>query len=128
MDKRQQVNIWYVLLAMLALLFFQSWWIEQSQVQTLPYSQFEKLLREGGIGRRRRRLQPRPRHRVFIRAGTAPEDLLGDDELLRRLKKTFPPTPNDARSVGRLPLRLLARVARHPSRGGGFASPWADAI
>ena len=36
MDKRQQVNIWYVLLAMLALLFFQSWWIEQSQVQTLP--------------------------------------------------------------------------------------------
>src|SRR5512134_1927449 len=49
MDKKQQVNIWYVLLAMLALLFFQSWWIEQSQVQTLPYSQFEKLLREGGI-------------------------------------------------------------------------------
>ena len=49
MDKKQQVNVWYVLLAMLALLFFQSWWIEQTQVETLPYSQFEKLLREGGI-------------------------------------------------------------------------------
>ena len=34
---------------MLALLFFQSWWIEQTQVETLPYSQFEKLLQEGGI-------------------------------------------------------------------------------
>ena len=49
MDKKQQVNVWYVLLAMLALLFFQSWWIEQTQVETLPYSQFEKLLQEGGI-------------------------------------------------------------------------------
>src|SRR5512147_449872 len=49
MDKKQQVNVWYVLLAMLALLFFQSWWIEQSKVETLPYSQFEKLLREGGV-------------------------------------------------------------------------------
>ena len=49
MDKKQQVNVWYVLLAMLALLFFQSWWIGQSKIETLPYSQFEKLLREGGI-------------------------------------------------------------------------------
>ena len=49
MDKKQQVNVWYVLLAMLALLFFQSWWIERSKVETLPYSQFEKLLQEGGI-------------------------------------------------------------------------------
>jgi cell division protease FtsH len=49
MDKKQQVNVWYVLLAMLALLFFQSWWIEQTQVETLPYSRFEKLLQEGGI-------------------------------------------------------------------------------
>jgi cell division protease FtsH len=49
MDKKQQVNVWYVLLAILALLFFQSWWIEQTQVETLPYSQFEKLLQEGGI-------------------------------------------------------------------------------
>jgi cell division protease FtsH len=49
MDKKQQVNIWYVFLAMLALLFFQSWWIEHTQVQTLSYSRFEKLLQEGGI-------------------------------------------------------------------------------
>ena len=49
MDKKQQVNVWYVFLAMLALLFFQSWWIEQTQVETLPYSQFEKILQEGGI-------------------------------------------------------------------------------
>src|SRR5512132_4173310 len=49
MDKKQQVNVWCVLLAMLALVFFQSWWIERSQVETLPYRQFEKLLKEGGI-------------------------------------------------------------------------------
>jgi cell division protease FtsH len=49
MDKKQQLNIWYILLAMLALLFFQSWWIEQSKVETLPYSQFEKLLQQGDI-------------------------------------------------------------------------------
>ena len=28
---------------------FQSWWIERTQVETLPYSQFEKILQEGGI-------------------------------------------------------------------------------
>ena len=49
MDKEQQVNIWYVVLAMLGLLFFQSWWIERSKVETLPYSEFGKLLEAGGI-------------------------------------------------------------------------------
>ncbi|MBK8175784.1 MAG: ATP-dependent zinc metalloprotease FtsH [Rhodospirillales bacterium] len=49
MDKKQVVNVWYVLMAVLALLFFQNWWVEQREVETLPYSAFEKLLTEGGI-------------------------------------------------------------------------------
>lgn len=49
MDKKQQVNIWYFVLAMLVLLVFQSWWIDHRQVETLPYSEFDKLLSSGSV-------------------------------------------------------------------------------
>jgi cell division protease FtsH len=44
MDKQQQLNVWYVLAALVAILLFQNWWIASRQVEKIPYSQFEQLL------------------------------------------------------------------------------------
>ena len=49
MDRKTQINIWYALIALLAVLLIQQWWIQRQQVQTIPYSQFDqgaKLLLE----------------------------------------------------------------------------------
>ena len=42
--RKRQITIWYVLAAMLGVLLFQAWWASYSQVETIPYSQFESLL------------------------------------------------------------------------------------
>jgi cell division protease FtsH len=42
--RKRQVMVWYVLAAMLGVLLFQWWWASYSQVETIPYSQFESLL------------------------------------------------------------------------------------
>jgi cell division protease FtsH len=49
MDKKTQINIWYALIALLAVLFIQQWWIQRQQVQTIPYSQFESLVEAGKV-------------------------------------------------------------------------------
>lgn len=49
MDKKTQINFWYVVLAMFALLMFQGWWTSYKEVETVPYSQFEDLLGKGQI-------------------------------------------------------------------------------
>ena len=49
MDKKAQVNFWYVLVAVLAILAFQAWWAEQHAVQRIAYSEFRVLLAEGKI-------------------------------------------------------------------------------
>jgi cell division protease FtsH len=48
-DKKTQINTWYLLAALLALLLIQHWWISSKQVETIPYSQFEKLVEAGKI-------------------------------------------------------------------------------
>ena len=49
MDKKTQINGWYLVAAMFALLAIQHWWISSQQVETIPYSQFEKLAEAGKI-------------------------------------------------------------------------------
>ena len=49
MDKKAQLNLWYVVLAMMAILLFQTWWNGGRQVQVMPYSEFEKLLDAGQV-------------------------------------------------------------------------------
>ncbi len=49
MNKKNQINIWYVIAAILAVLFVRSWWVETQQVETIPYSRFEALVDEGRI-------------------------------------------------------------------------------
>ncbi len=49
MDKKAQINIWYVGLAVMGVLLFQSWWATNRQIEVLPYSKFEALLAQGQI-------------------------------------------------------------------------------
>jgi cell division protease FtsH len=51
MDKKTQINIWYVGLAVIAILLFQNWWAATRKVEVMPYSQFEELLEQGQIER-----------------------------------------------------------------------------
>ena len=46
MDKHQQWNLWYFLLAFSLLLLFQNWWSARSAVEPIPYSEFMRLLKE----------------------------------------------------------------------------------
>jgi len=49
MDRKMHINFWYVVAALLALVAIQSWWASYKQVETIPYSEFENLLKTGQI-------------------------------------------------------------------------------
>jgi cell division protease FtsH len=47
----RRIGIWYVGVALLLLLLFQSWWMAQQQMTALEYSEFRALLRNGQVER-----------------------------------------------------------------------------
>jgi cell division protease FtsH len=47
--RKRQIMIWYVLAAVLGVLLFQAFWTSYSQIETIPYSQFESLLDQGKV-------------------------------------------------------------------------------
>ncbi len=49
MDKKNQINLWYILIALALLLIFQSLWTSQQAIERIPYSEFEELLERGEI-------------------------------------------------------------------------------
>lgn len=49
MEKQHQWNIWYFIVTFSALMLLQSWWAEQSTVETLPYSDFLVLLQQNKL-------------------------------------------------------------------------------
>ena len=49
MDKKQQFNLWYVALALAAILFIQGWWQAYRTVEPLDYSEYQALLKKGEI-------------------------------------------------------------------------------
>jgi cell division protease FtsH len=49
MDRKAQINGWYLVAPMLAVLAIQHWWIESREVETIPYSQFEEMIDAGKI-------------------------------------------------------------------------------
>ncbi|MBI4183465.1 MAG: ATP-dependent metallopeptidase FtsH/Yme1/Tma family protein [Proteobacteria bacterium] len=51
MDKKQQWNIWYVAIAVLLVLLIHDWWGAGQQIETIPYSTFEQLLKAGKVDR-----------------------------------------------------------------------------
>ena len=50
--RKRQFIIWYVFAAMIGILLFQQFWTSYTQVETIAYSQFERLLksRQGSRG------------------------------------------------------------------------------
>src|SRR5438876_946069 len=49
MDKKAQIHFWYVIAAVLLMLFIQSLYLETTKVTPIPYSRFETLLNEDKI-------------------------------------------------------------------------------
>jgi cell division protease FtsH len=49
MEKKQQIHFWYVIAAVLLMLFIQSLYLQSTKVTPIPYSRFETLLDENKI-------------------------------------------------------------------------------
>jgi cell division protease FtsH len=49
MERKTHFNFWYFVLAMLAIMVLQQFWLQSSQVETIPYSEFQALLRDGQV-------------------------------------------------------------------------------
>lgn len=49
MDRKAHINFWYVAAAVVAILLLQNYLARMAQVETIPYSQFQTLLRQGAI-------------------------------------------------------------------------------
>lgn len=49
MDKKTQINFWYIIIAILGMLMVQSFYKEYTKVEPIPYSRFHTLLEENRI-------------------------------------------------------------------------------
>jgi cell division protease FtsH len=49
MDKKARVNLWYAVFAIAVILLLQGVWSDARRIETIPYSEFEQLLRAGQI-------------------------------------------------------------------------------
>ena len=49
MDKKTQINIWYVFLAIFGVVLLRDLWVQTQTIESIPYSQFESYLDEGQI-------------------------------------------------------------------------------
>jgi cell division protease FtsH len=49
MEKKTQINVWYILVAVWAIIMVQHWWSGNQAVETIPYSEFQSLLRNDKI-------------------------------------------------------------------------------
>jgi cell division protease FtsH len=67
-ERKHQFATWYIFAAFIALMVIQSLWLHYSQVDTIPYSQFEQLLDSGKIA----------------------EVLVGPDSIQGKLKQPLP--------------------------------------
>src|SRR3984893_14947604 len=49
MEKKQQIHFWYVIAAVLLMLFIQSLYLQSTKITPIPYSRFETLLDQNKI-------------------------------------------------------------------------------
>jgi cell division protease FtsH len=47
--RKRQVMIWYTVAALIGMLAFQYFWLSYTQIETIPYSEFERLLKDGKV-------------------------------------------------------------------------------
>ena len=53
-ERKHQFATWYIFAAFLGVMLIQSLWLSFTQVDTIPYSQFEQLLADGAAALSRR--------------------------------------------------------------------------
>jgi cell division protease FtsH len=49
MEKKTQIHVWYIILALWAIIFVQQWWTGHQAVETIPYSEFQHMLENDRI-------------------------------------------------------------------------------
>ncbi|HZR71234.1 MAG TPA: ATP-dependent zinc metalloprotease FtsH [Burkholderiales bacterium] len=49
MEKRTQFTVWYVIVAVIGVLWLRDLWVTATQVQPIPYSEFQQQLKDGKI-------------------------------------------------------------------------------
>ncbi len=49
MERRQQFNFWYFVIALFGVLLVQQWWQQSQTIDVVPYSEFEQMLKDGRI-------------------------------------------------------------------------------
>jgi len=49
MDKKSQINFWYIIVAVLSILLLQNLYTQYNKVEPIPYSQFQILLDQGKV-------------------------------------------------------------------------------
>ncbi|MCW5745374.1 MAG: ATP-dependent zinc metalloprotease FtsH [Alphaproteobacteria bacterium] len=49
MNKEHQINFWYVVAALIAVMLLQSYWVRYQTVEHIPYSEFQSLLEAGKV-------------------------------------------------------------------------------
>lgn len=47
MNRETKINIWYILFAVMAVVFVRDLWVQSQTVEAIPYSQFETYLKDG---------------------------------------------------------------------------------
>ena len=50
MDKKAQINFWYILLAVFGVVLLRDLWVQSQTITAIPYSQFEAYLDDGVVG------------------------------------------------------------------------------
>ncbi len=49
MERKAQINFWYVVAAFFGIMFLQIWWQQNQQIEVIPYSQFDNYVKEGMV-------------------------------------------------------------------------------
>jgi cell division protease FtsH len=98
-DRKHHYAIWYVFAAFLGVMLIQYFWLQYTQVETIPYSQFEQLLDKDKIS----------------------EVLVGSDTIQGMLKE---PLPNGRKlfSTTRVDPQLAAKLSAHGVKVTGAPS------
>jgi cell division protease FtsH len=97
--RKRQFMIWYALAAVLGVLLFQAFWTSYTQVETIPYSQFETLLDQGKVA----------------------EVTVGTDSIQGTLKEPLPSGKHEFFAV-RVDPQLAEKLASHQVVVNGAAS------
>jgi cell division protease FtsH len=98
-DRKHQFAIWYFFAAFLGVMLIQYLWVQYTQIETIPYSQFEQLLDQNKIS----------------------EVLVGSDSIQGTLKEPFP----DGRklfSTTRVDPELASKLTAHGVKVTGASS------